>query len=327
MTASTDSGSPETSRTTSAPERASAVRVLATSAGSPSAGRMSGPPGTAASALSAPSAPSAPASPASALPALSALAALGGTGPAIGGRSVPTSVSTASGTSGSMNTSAALVSAVRARVVSRPGSPGPEPTNTMRPGLGFCPRALSWRAIPYSQSLLASLLHADVSPRVRHELARTQLEQLPRDRHAQFTGSVRTADAGRADHVGSVQRRHATAQRQLLEDPAVLIDGLDHLGDRAHRCGTTRLQFGEQGPLRGNRPAGVGVVQLRQQRRQRGIAGATLHRQGPLGRSRQHLHRFQRFGDRIEASDSGQTRPGYHDGVEFSAAYPVQPAI
>src|SRR6185312_3983666 len=45
ITASTDSGSPATSRTTSTPARASAASVLATSAGPPSAGRMSGPPG------------------------------------------------------------------------------------------------------------------------------------------------------------------------------------------------------------------------------------------------------------------------------------------
>src|SRR5262245_24120017 len=45
ITASTDSGSPATSLTTSTPVRASAASVLATSAGSPNAGRMSGPPG------------------------------------------------------------------------------------------------------------------------------------------------------------------------------------------------------------------------------------------------------------------------------------------
>ena len=37
-----------------------------------------------------------------------------------------------------------------------------------------------------------------------------------------------------ANHIGSVCRRHACAQRQLVEDPPVVIDGLDHLSDRSH---------------------------------------------------------------------------------------------
>ena len=63
-------------------------------------------------------------------------------GPTAGGSAVPTTFRTASGTSGSVNTHVALLNTVRARVVSRPGSPGPEPTNVMRPGLSFRPRPL-----------------------------------------------------------------------------------------------------------------------------------------------------------------------------------------
>ena len=62
-----------------------------------------------------------------------------GAGPAAGGSSAPISLSTASPTSGSVNTQAALASTVRARVVSRPGSPGPDPTNEIRPGLALRP--------------------------------------------------------------------------------------------------------------------------------------------------------------------------------------------
>lgn len=55
---------------------------------------------------------------------------------------LPISATTGSGTSGSVNTSAALASTAAARVVSKPGSPGPEPTKTMRPGLGLRPRVM-----------------------------------------------------------------------------------------------------------------------------------------------------------------------------------------
>src|SRR5579875_2098876 len=135
MTASTDSGSPATSRTTSVPERASAVNVLATSAGSPSAGRMSGPTDTTAAgaAVSATSVAS-PAAPA-------------GAGPETGGKSVPIRASTCSGTSGSVNTRAALASTAAARVVSSPGSPGPDPTNVMWPGRGLRPRVVIYYSV------------------------------------------------------------------------------------------------------------------------------------------------------------------------------------
>ena len=123
ITASTDIGSPATRRTTSAPVLASATRVLATSAGSPSAGRTSGPTETTGGAVwSSPGA-----------------AGRWGAGPAAGGRSVPTSLSTASGTSGSVKTQAALASTALARVVSNPGSPGPDPTNVILPGLTLRP--------------------------------------------------------------------------------------------------------------------------------------------------------------------------------------------
>jgi hypothetical protein len=70
-------------------------------------------------------------------------AALGAwAGPTAGGSAVPTTLSTACGTSGSVNTHMALLNTVRARVVNRPGSPGPEPTNVIRPGLGLRPRPL-----------------------------------------------------------------------------------------------------------------------------------------------------------------------------------------
>ena len=84
------------------------------------------------------------ASPAALLPHVRAkrLTGLAGAGPEIGGSSLPTSASTGSGTSGSVNTRAACASTVAARVVSRPGSPGPEPTKVMRPGLGFRPRVI-----------------------------------------------------------------------------------------------------------------------------------------------------------------------------------------
>src|SRR6202007_1618203 len=65
-----------------------------------------------------------------------------GAGPETGGKSLPISASTASGTSGAGNTSAALANTVAARVVNNPGSPGPEPTNVMRPGLGLRPRVV-----------------------------------------------------------------------------------------------------------------------------------------------------------------------------------------
>ena len=65
-----------------------------------------------------------------------------GAGPDTGGKSLPISASTGSGTSGSMNTRGAFASTVAARVVSRAGSPGPEPTNMMRPGLGLRPRVV-----------------------------------------------------------------------------------------------------------------------------------------------------------------------------------------
>lgn len=131
MTASTVSGSPATRRTTSTPVRASWVRVLATSAGSPSAGRMSGPPEITAGCVWPWSAPS---------PLEAAGSA--GAGPETGGRSLPISASTGSGTSGSVNTRAAFVSTVAARVVNSPGSPGPEPTYVMRPGVGLRPRVV-----------------------------------------------------------------------------------------------------------------------------------------------------------------------------------------
>ncbi len=66
-----------------------------------------------------------------------------GTGPTAGGKLMPTTSSTAWGTSGSVNTHVALASTVRARVVSRLGSPGPEPTNVMFPGFALRPRPVT----------------------------------------------------------------------------------------------------------------------------------------------------------------------------------------
>src|SRR5271156_4200080 len=315
ITASTDSGSPATSRTTSVPVRASATSVLATSAGSPSAGRMSGPTDTTAAGCSFVAAPADPV----VFPPSDCTLGSAGAGPDTGGKSLPISASTGSGTSGSMKTRGAFASTVAARVVSRAGSPGPEPTNMMRPGLGLRPRVV----ICVSQSLP----RAGLLPRRRHEFPCPQFEQLGGHREPELSCPIRTADTGRADHVGSVQRRHAAAQRQLLEDSAVLVNGLDHLGDRPHRRGTTRLQFGEQGTLRGDGRASVGVVELRQQCRQASVPGAALDGERPLSRRRQHLHRLQRLGDVVETSQSGQTRPGYHNCVQITAAYPVQPGI
>src|SRR5271166_3345939 len=209
MTASTVSGSPATSRTTSAPVRASAMSVLATSAGSPSAGRTSGPPDITAGA-DGPASPSLPPS---------ALAATGpaGAGPDTGGRSLPISASTGSGTSGSVNTRAALASTEAAFVVNSPGSPGPEPTNVMRPGLGLRPRVVIVAPKSLSFSFLARVL-----PRIADQLSCAQFEQLRGHREPQLSGPTGSADAGRADHVGPVQRRHTTTQRQLFEDAAFL---------------------------------------------------------------------------------------------------------
>src|SRR5271167_4172269 len=138
ITASTDSGSPATSRTTSVPVRASATSVLATSAGSPKAGRMSGPTDTTAAGCSSVPVPTV----SSLAPPTDDAAGSAGAGPDTGGRSLPINASTNSGTSGSMNTREALASTEAARVVSRAGSPGPEPTNMMRPGLGLRPRVV-----------------------------------------------------------------------------------------------------------------------------------------------------------------------------------------
>src|SRR5258705_9652824 len=142
ITASTDSGSPPTSRTTSTPVRASAASVLATSAGSPSAGRMSGPPAIAGAAPAATSKVRAGSLSAASTSVSAGLLASAGSGPDGGGSSEPARASTASGTSGSVNTRAALASTARARVVSRPGSPGPAPTNVMRPGFVLRPRVV-----------------------------------------------------------------------------------------------------------------------------------------------------------------------------------------
>src|SRR5581483_1601723 len=173
MTESTDSGSPATSRTTSAPPRASAASVLATSPGSPSAGRMSGTAGNSGLTVS------------SVMPGSGELSCGGS------GRLVPTSASTSAGTSGSVNTSSAQASTLRARPVNRPGSPGPEPTNTTRPGFVLRPRVIPIRS---------------------HQLPGAQVEQLGGDGATQLRCLPGLSDAGRTDHVGSVHRRHAAAQ-------------------------------------------------------------------------------------------------------------------
>ncbi|SHW82454.1 Uncharacterised protein [Mycobacteroides abscessus subsp. abscessus] len=132
MTESTDSGSPATSRTTSTPVFASAMSSFATSVGSPSAGRTSTPCGNV---IVGPVGATIEPAAASSVLASAAGSASAGCGPDVGGRSVPISASTASGTSGSVKTNAACAKTFRARVVNRPGSPGPEPTKVMRPGL------------------------------------------------------------------------------------------------------------------------------------------------------------------------------------------------
>src|SRR6185437_9707798 len=312
ITESTERGSPETSRTTSTPVRASATSVLATSTGSPSAGRTSGPTDTTAATCSLVSAPAS-------VRLSDGAAGSAGAGPETGGKSLPISACTGSGTSGSMNTRGALASTVAARVVSRAGSPGPEPTNRMRPGLGLRPRVV----IVAPTYLVGAL----ALPRARHDFPCAQVEQLGGHREPELSCPIRTADPGRADHVGSVQRRHTAAQRQLLENVAVLVDGLDHFRDRPHRRGTTRLQFGEQGTLGGDGRAGVGVVQLCQQCCEPGIPSSALNGESTLRRRRQHLHRLQRLGDGVETSQPGQTRPGNHDRVQIATAYPVQPGV
>src|ERR1700752_4468761 len=100
-----------------------------------------------------------------------------------------------------MNTRGAFASTVAARVVSRAGSPGPEPTNMMRPGLGLRPRVV----ICVSPS---HFLMRVVSPPRRHEFPFPQFEQLGVHREPKLWCPIRTADTGRADHVGSVQRLH-----------------------------------------------------------------------------------------------------------------------
>ena len=99
-TESTDSGSPATSRTTSVPRRASWARMRATSAGSPSAGRMSGPSVTTGGASSSTGCTPSGSWP----PSLCATGTGAGAGPDAGGSSEPTIASTCSGTSGSVNT-------------------------------------------------------------------------------------------------------------------------------------------------------------------------------------------------------------------------------
>src|SRR5246127_772977 len=124
VTASTESGSPATNRTTSTPARASAPRILATSAGSPRGGRTSGTTGS------------------SGLTVSSVISGSGDDSVGGSGSRVPTSASTSAGTSGSVNTNSAPARTSRGRLGSRPGSPGPAPTNTTRPGLAFRPRVI-----------------------------------------------------------------------------------------------------------------------------------------------------------------------------------------
>ena len=166
-----------------------------------------------------------------------------------------------------------------------------------------------------------------ISPGIAQQIACAQIEQLLGHREPQLLvpdrearcrthGSRRIRPASPRSRAATALRRHGRPHRWTRPPPR-----------SPHRCGTTRLQFGEQDSFSGDRCACVGVVQLRQQRGELGVVCAALDRERTLSRRWQHLHRLESLGDIREPSDAGQSRPGDHDAVEITVANPVQPGI
>ena len=99
---------------------------------------------------------------------------------------------------------------------------------------------------------------------MRHDLARAQFEQLRGHREPQLCGrsGVPTPDA-RITSDPSAAATHARSDSSSKTLPSSSMDSTTS-AIAPTGAGTTRLQFGQQGSLGGDRGAGVGIVQLRQ---------------------------------------------------------------
>ena len=236
-----------------------------------------------------------------------------GAGPDGGGSSEPTRASTASGTSGSVKTSAALANTVRARVVSRPGSPGPEPTNVMRPGLPLRPRKLIWRVMPLPRSSNRSRAPSSNSSAATESPSSRARSGVPMPDARITSDPSSVATQPRSDSSSKTRPSSSIDSTTSAIAPTGAEQPASSSASRARSAVTAaRVSASSSSANSSARPD---------------VTGTALDCQCPLSRRRQHLYRFQRLGDVVEASDAGQSRPGDHDGVEITAAYPVQPGI
>src|SRR4051794_25332564 len=251
--------------------------------------------------------------------------------PTAGRTSAPSAAmaSTACGTSGSVTTTSALASSSWARTVSRPASPGPEPTNATRP--------VVFRAGVICAFLLlrrpCAVARTQGSPTFFEALARallsragegsgSEVQQLGGQVLAQLGGLALVGQCDGPDHVHRTflaLDRGGAAQRDPFHDLALGVEIFDDLGERAHRRAAPRLERGQQGPLGRHRGPRALVVQCgREQLLEVHVGGPALHRQRTLCGRGQHLDRVEGLGDHLDQSDPGQSGTREHHGIELA---------
>src|SRR3954470_8401551 len=237
--------------------------------------------------------------------------------------------SSESDTPRSYTTWSAPVRASWARRVSNPGSPGPAPTNAMRPTGLRAVRAVIL-SLPYACTPGPRLRGRRMVRRLRgRRMVRPSAARCGRScttphqgvgAGAEEVGGECLADLRRVggrsgarqpDGSGPIRADHGTAQVDLV---AVLTFG--ERGVCRDRGGAPGLERGEHRPLRQDGGAGRCMIECGQQLDQVGVAGPALHRQRTLGRGGQHEHRVQRFGDLGGPAETGHAGPGENHRVE-----------
>ena len=205
-TESVVSGSPETTRTTSPPSLAAATSVRATSAGSPSAGWTIWSCSSTMSSVGLDVSSDSVSSVAWSAFFVSFLVLLRADSAGSCRWAEPIIATTAAGTSGSMKAVVAFAITVRARTVSRSGSPGPDPTKRIRPGLAFFVRLMRSHSPALVERAAVLLCCSGVD-----EFARSQIQQFGGEASSELFGVVDRTHHRSADHVGSVLGRHRRA--------------------------------------------------------------------------------------------------------------------
>ena len=216
----------------------------------------------------------------------------------------------------SVTTTSARPSSSTARTVSRPGSPGPAPTNaTLQPdwhGRLAEPCSRDGR-LAHGGLLLGGWAGHGTRSHIR-SAAPSASSSAARSRPIRSASS--SGPVGGQPHArGAVDGTDDGPQVQLGD-----VLALGRLRRRPPRGPSSRLPERRARCARRSRRAGWRRRRAPASRSCRSVASsaAALDRQRPLAGGGQHLERVDHLGDRVEAAEPGQAGPGEHDGVELA---------